>query len=159
MRRSKVLILLALLLVAAGACGDDDGGGSGSSSGSGSGTEPADDDDEGEATTLDIEETEAEVAVGDTVVIELAANPSVGDDWQLQEEPDGDVLELVDEEVGGIPEDCDGCGGTKTFTFEAVGEGVADLVVFNCYRCTSEGEPSETPPEPAEVEFTVEVSS
>jgi predicted secreted protein len=156
MRRSKVPICLLLLLLLAGACGDDDltdYGGDGDRDVNG---DPVAE--EGETTTLDAEETEAQVAVGDTVVVELEENPSVGDQWQLREEPDGDVLDLEDESIE-IEDDCDGCGGTKQFTFTAVGEGETTFVLFNCYRCSSEGEPSEEPPPPAEIEFTVEVAS
>jgi len=150
MRRSKVLISLVFLLLLAGACGDDSGGGGGTT------TEPTDG---GETVELDAGATEAEVAVGDTVEVDIEENASVGDDWRFAEDPDDDVLELVDErfELEG-EEGCAGCGGTVTFVFEAVGEGEAAFTLANCFRCTSEGEPSETPPEPAELEFTVVVS-
>ena len=147
--------MLALLL--AGACGDDsltDHSGDGDRDVNG---DPVEDD--GETVELGLDAQEAEVAVGDMVVVTLDENQSVGDLWQVAEEPDEAVLRFVEESVEVAQPDNDGGGGTKTFAYEAVGEGETSFVVANCYRCDSEGDSSETPPEPAEVEFTVEVTA
>ncbi len=150
MRRNPRILLVVVLLLAA-ACGDD-----------------TDDDDDQSSTDegtevvveLGLDEPEAEAVVGDAVVVTLDENQSVGDLWQLAEEPDDAVLSLIsDEAIGPEEEDCDGCGGTREIRFAAVGEGETSFVVANCFRCNSEGEPSEAPPEPAEVEFSVEVTS
>jgi predicted secreted protein len=161
MRRSKVLICLVLPVLLAAACSDDYSG-DGDRDVDGDPvetTEPADDDAGGEEAILDLEQTDVQVAVGDTVVVELEENASVGDDWELETEPDGAVLELVAESFDSDDPEADGAGGTVRFEFEAVGDGGTELTFANCYRCTSDGEPSEEPPEPAEVTFSVEVTA
>ncbi len=149
MRRPKVLILLVLLLAVV-ACGDDYGGG---------GDRDVNGDDlPGQTHELTVDESEADARVGDTVVIRIDENASVGDDWHVTVEPEAEVLEPAGEDFESEG-DCDGCGGTKVLSYDVVGEGEATVVLANCYRCTSDGEPSETPPEPAEVEFSVEVTA
>lgn len=144
MRRPKVPILLALLLLVVAACGDDGG-------------EADDTEDEGETVTLTVDEPDAEVAVGDNVEIRIEENASVGDDWRVTAEPDDTVLKLADEDVE-IEGDCDGCGGTRVLTYSAESEGEATVELENCFRCDSEGNPSEEPPDPPNLTFTVEVT-
>lgn len=141
MRRPKVLISLALLLPLLAACGDDEEGGDSG-------------DDRSETVTLTVDEPEADVRVGDTVEIELEENVSVGDDWQVTREPSEEVLELTDEAFESEG-DCDGCGGTKVLEYEVVGEGATSIELENCFRCDSEGNSTEDPPDPANVAFSV----
>jgi hypothetical protein len=148
MRRPKVPILLALLVPLA-ACGDDY---------SGNGDRDYGGDPVGETVTLTVDETEAEVSVGDHVVIELDENASIGDDWQVVAESDDAVLDLVDETTESEG-DCDGCGATLRRTYTAVAAGETTLELHNCYRCDTDGNSTEEPPEPGDLTFTVEVSS
>jgi predicted secreted protein len=156
MRRTTALLATSLLLLAA--CGDDYGG---------EGDRDVDGDPvetteatgtPGDAAVLTLEQTDVQVAVGDTVVIELDENPSVGDQWEVREDPDEAVLEFVEEAFAASDPEADGSGGVLQFVYEAVGDGGTQLTLFNCYRC-SDGEPSEEPPEPAEVTFSIEVTA
>lgn len=81
-----------------------------------------------------------DVGVGDRFVIELGANPSIGNSWRLRSEPDPAVIRLVDKkgDFPGPP----GAGGRQLFEFEATGPGVAELEIYDCYRCGSDDEPS-----------------
>ena len=153
MRRPKVPILLAALTLSLVACGDDYGGDPVE-------TTVADDDvDVDEAAVLDLDQRDVQVDVGDTVVIQLDENASVGDDWQRTQEPDTAVLRFVEESTEATGGDCDGCGGVRHFVYEAVGDGGTTIAAHNCYRCDTEGNSSEEPPEPADVEFSVEVTA
>jgi predicted secreted protein len=156
MRRPKVLILLALLTLFAAACGDDGYGGGGDDASDTTDTTEGPDD--GETAVLDLDQRDVQVAVGDTVVVELEENGSIGDDWEFREEPDEGVLRFDGDDYESDDPEAAGSGGTVRFSFEAVGDGGTQFTLYNCYRC-SDGEPSETPPEPAEVEFSVEVTA
>jgi predicted secreted protein len=151
MRRSLVPILLVLLLLAA-ACGDDSGG-----------DDPEDQPDTTEAAdepaaVLTAEERDVQVEVGDTVLLELEENQSVGDLWEIAEEPDAAVLELVDDSYEIDDPETDGGGGTARFVFEAVGDGGTTFVMHNCFRCDAEGNSSEDSGDP-DLEFSVEVTA
>jgi hypothetical protein len=140
MRRPKVLFSLTLLLPLLAAC---EGG-------------HINDLDEDETHVLTVDEPEAQAEVGDTVEVRIDENASVGDDWQVTSEPSDSVLVLVDEDVESEG-DCDGCGGTKVLTYEVVGEGATSIELHNCYRCDTDGNSSEDPPDPADLAFSVNV--
>ena len=139
--------MLAVLTLLLAACGDDD---------SGDGDRDANGDDRGETITLTVDEPDAEARVGDTIELRLDENASVGDDWRVTSEPSEAVLELTGEDFeseGG--DDCAGCGGTKVFTYDVVGEGATSIELHNCYRCDTEGNSTEDPPDPADLAFSV----
>jgi predicted secreted protein len=81
------------------------------------------------------------VEAGERFRVELDANPSVGDDWRLVGEPAPAIVELVDESFASEG-DAPGSGGTAIFTFSATGEGAAELMFFNCYRCNGADRPT-----------------
>jgi hypothetical protein len=56
-----------------------------------------------------------------------------------------------------IEGDCDGCGGTKVLTYEVVGQGATSIELHNCYRCDTEANITEDPPDPADLAFSVNV--
>ena len=145
MRRPKVLILFALLPVLLAACSDDY---------SGDGDRDVNGDDRSQTVTLTADEPEADVRVGDTVEIQLEENASVGDDWQVTSEPSDAVLELVDDDIE-VEDDCDGCGGTRTLTYDVVGQGATSIELHNCFRCDADGNSTEEPPAPADLAFSV----
>jgi predicted secreted protein len=151
MRRSLLPALLAVLLVVAG-CGDDS-----------KGDDPREEPDTTVATddpaaVLTAEERDVQVEVGDTVLLELDENQSVGDLWEFAEEPDAAVLELVDDSYEIDDPGTDGGGGTARFVFEAVGDGGTTFVMHNCFRCDDEGNSSEDSGD-ADLEFSVEVTA
>jgi predicted secreted protein len=159
---SLLLAVLALFTMACGDDADDDTGSTASDRGSEADEGDEDDDDEldlEDAPRLSLDEREVEVTEGGAVILGMDENQSVGDLWQFAEEPDGSVLELVEEDFEIEDPDTDGGGGTAYFVFEAVGDGETTFVMENCFRCNTDGESTETPPEPAEVEFRVEVTS
>ncbi len=93
-----------------------------------------------------------EAEVSDRFSITIGENPSIGDAWQLEEEGDPDVVQLVDQEWETDDPDVVGAGGTRVFTFEAVGPGETTIVAFNCFRCDDGTPPTTEPPEGVEIE-------
>jgi inhibitor of cysteine peptidase len=94
-----------------------------------------------------------EAEVSDRFAITIDENPSLGDAWQFQKEGDPEVVELVDDEWETSAEDPEtvGAGGTRTLTFEAVGPGETEIVLFNCFRCDDGKPPAEPPPGDIEI--------
>jgi predicted secreted protein len=89
------------------------------------------------------DETTVEVEVGTEIEVALPENASVGDRWDVRLEPDGSVAELVGStHEGDCTDDVTGCGGTRVFHVDATGEGTTTLELYNCWRCSAEGEPS-----------------
>ena len=86
------------------------------------------------------DDTDIEVDEGQRFAITLEENPSVGDDWVVQGEPDPDVAALVDTDYDADAPDMIGSGGARTFTFEADGAGETTIVLHNCFRCNADGE-------------------
>lgn len=89
-----------------------------------------------------------EAGVSDRFAITLDEDPSLGDAWQFRREADPDVVRLVDDEWQTLADDPEtvGAGGTRTLTFEAVGPGETEIVLFNCFRCDDGRPPAEPPP-------------
>ena len=97
-------------------------------------------------TTFGEDDGTVEVEAGDRFRIELAANPGVGDDWSLAQEPDPSVAVLVaDGFESDAGEDVVGAEGAEYFVFEAPAAGTTEIEFQYCYRgCGSaEGEPPE----------------
>lgn len=86
--------------------------------------------------------------MGEELVIEVAENPSVGDAWEISIPPDESVARVIGDTyvADEVDREMTGVGGTRSFTFEAVGAGETQVVVHNCYRCDAAGI---TPPEDA----------
>lgn len=112
------MIAVAATVLGLGACG---GGGGGSAFGQ--------------------EDTSIAVDAGSTFSIVLSENPSIGDDWRLDQPPDPAVAELVSDDYESEG-DAPGSGGTRVFTFAAKAPGTTELVLYDCYRCDGEGNPS-----------------
>lgn len=105
-----VALAIALLLLAA-ACGGSDGGSSNvtlTEADSGS--------------TIDAD-------VGEEIVVELAANPTTGYEWQLTDSLDVAVVEKVSQDYAqdSGSEDAVGAGGKDTWTFKAVAAGTTTI--------------------------------
>jgi predicted secreted protein len=86
------------------------------------------------------------VEPGDRFRIELAANPGVGDDWEVSRPPDPAVARLVEDGFeSDADEDVVGAPGLEYFVFEAVAPGRTEIELQYCYRgCGSaEGAPLE----------------
>ncbi|MFC1847763.1 protease inhibitor I42 family protein [Chloroflexota bacterium] len=82
----------------------------------------------GDTTTVDTSDSgsQIELAVGDTLRVELESNPTTGFMWVLAENSDGSVLqgeghEYVMDEAGEPPQP--GTGGKEFWTFTAVATG------------------------------------
>ena len=113
--------MTATLALALGACGGDGGA---------------------DVEVFTREDSGISVQVGERFAIELDANPSIGDDWRLVGGVDVGVVELEDQEfTSNEPEAETGGGGVESFVFEAVGTGVTELELFNCYRCLERESP------------------
>jgi inhibitor of cysteine peptidase len=89
----------------------------------------------GEAKTKSLELTKADngkpakLAVGDSLVIRLAGNPTTGFSWRTAKLT-GDAVKDAGEpnyQTDARPQGMVGVGGTYTFTFKAVKEGKSDL--------------------------------
>ncbi len=73
---------------------------------------------------------EIEVKKGQSLVISLDSNPTTGYTWELVEQPDGQILQQVGEELEFKPEsDRIGAGGTQTIRFDVVGVGQTALKI------------------------------
>lgn len=93
------------------------------------------------------------VAVGEEFVITMESNPTTGYRWELTQQVDQAIVELVDVDFQRRPDGRIGEGGFDQFTFRAVGEGTAEIA-FQYVR------PWENDIAPARVAtFTVDVAS
>lgn len=68
--------------------------------------------------------------MGDEVVISLESNATTGYTWQLETEPLVDVVRLVGDEYVEPDTDLVGAAGRQDLTFEAVGEGTAEIALW-----------------------------
>ncbi|MDY6794971.1 MAG: protease inhibitor I42 family protein [Actinomycetota bacterium] len=129
-------LLLAAMIFAGCGGGDSDGTSSG-----------------GAKTYTDSAET-IEVKVGDEFVIALDSNATTGYAWQLTENLDEDVVELVSSEyvMDEEAEEMVGAGGVEEWTFKATGEG-STTISLEYVRPWEEEEPPVR-----EEDFKVEVS-
>jgi len=144
LRRRSPLAVLALLLIVTvglGACGDDDEAET-STATEGETDDPAGadtdaDEPSGGPVQLTVEDSggSTDLAVGDTIVVTLPVGGGTGYSWQLNDQELTGVLELTDEtqervdpaEEGDEP--ITGAPEQQVFTFEAVGEGSAQLAL------------------------------
>lgn len=82
----------------------------------------------------------------DQIQIELASNPSTGYTW-VHETSSGSVVEQDGEPVFEQAPDCssgmDGCGGTETFSFTAVGIGTQKIALIYKRSWEDDEEPIE----------------
>ncbi|MBV6507348.1 MAG: hypothetical protein JJLCMIEE_00392 [Acidimicrobiales bacterium] len=108
--------------------------------GCGDSESPAPADNGDEPKSYGLSDDEIVVGNGDEFLIEIRENPSVGDAWQLIEDPDRAVVEFVDEEFVSDDPEATGAGGETTFTFRATGSGSTTLEMGNCYRCADDQE-------------------
>jgi len=72
-----------------------------------------------------------------TATIELYGNPSVGDSYSCTISPEGVVRQVSRNYASHAPRrgpPIAGVGGTSAWTFEAIAEGEAEIVVYNHYR-------------------------
>lgn len=118
MTRTARLLLVPLAVGAltfASACGDS------SDSGSGSTTTTAD------GGTVYTKSGSIALKVGERATIELEANPSTGYQWDLDADPDGDVVHIVSDHYVAAPTAVVGASGTQTIVIEGVGAGETQL--------------------------------
>jgi len=98
---------------------------------------------ESEEPTFGEDDRSVAVETGERFRVELAANPGVGDDWNLAKGPDPAVARLLEEGFeSDAGDDVVGAPGVEYFVFEAVAPGMTEIVLRYCYRgCGSaEGE-------------------
>ena len=95
--------------------------------------------------------TSVEVKVGDTVVLELEANPTTGYEWTFTA-GDTFVIEKSEYEPDPNPEELVGKGGTQTVTLKVTKTGTSDLT--GTYARSWE-----TPPADAQPDLTVTITS
>jgi inhibitor of cysteine peptidase len=71
--------------------------------------------------------TTVDVKVGDTVVVELDANPTTGFSWKLTA---GDTFEITDSKYVPDPDSqgMAGAGGTQVITLKVTRDGTSDLI-------------------------------
>jgi predicted secreted protein len=82
-----------------------------------------------------LEDTSLRVEPGDTFVIVVDDNASVGDMWSLSEEPDARVVDSAgDYYVSESDEGSVGGGGKRYFRFLAVESGTTAIELRNCFR-------------------------
>ena|SRR5688572_4263888 len=90
------------------------------------------------------------VQAGETFDLVLTSNPSTGYRWQLVEELDPDVIELVDQIYIAQDSTAIGSGGVDVWTMRAVNSGDA-TIMLGYYPPDNDNEPAET------VIFSIEV--
>lgn len=80
--------------------------------------------------------TEAEVAVGQRLVIDFGVyNPTVGDDYEVAQEPDATILANFQSESEYLGEkDEDGAPSTLRYTADAIAPGTTELKIDYYYR-------------------------
>lgn len=71
-----------------------------------------------------------EVGVGDELTVVLESNATTGYAWELETSPLADVVGLVDDVYVEPDTDLVGAPGRQELTFEAVGEGTAELSLW-----------------------------
>lgn len=125
-RRTWILLPVFVFCVLVISCGESES--------------PAPAEDGGEPETFGLSDDEIVVDAGDEFLIEIRENPSVGDAWQLTQDPDPAVIEYVDEEFVSDDPEATGAGGETTLTFRATGSGSTKLELGNCYRCSDDQE-------------------
>lgn len=127
---SRVATVLVAVLILAGACGGQE-----------------------EVPTYGVTAKTIEAEASDRFAITVDKNPSLGDAWQFKREVDPEVIRLVDDEWQTYADDPEtvGAGGTRTLTFEAVGPGETEILLFNCFRCDDGKPPAEPPPGDIEI--------
>ena len=162
-RRTPIALLVLALVAAVGlaACGDDEDPAVGADTDdttadaaadttAGDEGDDADDAGGGEAVELKVDDSggSTEVAVGDTIVVTLPVGGGTGYSWQLNGHEFTGVLELIDETQGRVDpvEEGDdpvvGAPEQQVFTFEAVGEGEAQIAI-SLYAPANQDEPEE----------------
>lgn len=118
---------VALLALAAGACS---GGGS-------SDDRP----DLPEEVVVDHTEATAEVAVGQTLVVDFGEiSSSIGDGWAVAVEPDPAVLGPGEEDSETVGEEVPGARSELWYSFDAVAEGTTSITFQYSYRGDTEVE-------------------
>lgn len=71
-----------------------------------------------------------DVGVGDELTVVLESNATTGYAWELETPPLADVVRLVDDVYVEPDTDLVGASGRQELTFEAVGEGTAELSLW-----------------------------
>ena len=79
------------------------------------------------ALTADDNGTTITVAVGGTITVTLAANPTTGYEWTLPTLQDTRVVRFVSSNYQAPSSPAMGTGGTTTFVFQAAGPGIAPV--------------------------------
>lgn len=92
-----------------------------------------------------------ELAVGQSVTLELQANPTTGYQWELSAEPDAAVVRVVSDTYVAPDSDAMGAGGTQRLVVEGVAAGSTTLEL----RYVRPWEADEPPAETAEFDITV----
>ena len=101
------------------------------------------DDSDAEPVAFTAPDTVFEVAVGDEVTIVLESNATTGYVWELETPPLADVVRLVDDVYVAPDTDLVGAPGRQELTFEAVGEGTAELSLWYVRTFEDPKEPAE----------------
>src|SRR5690625_4365724 len=130
--RAAALALSIALVPALGACSSDSGLDPNKISVNGG---DADDTNENEVLVRS-HATEAEVAVGQRLVIDFGVyNPTVGDDYEIAEEPDATILANVRSAAEYLGEkDEDGAAATLRYTADAIAPRTTELTIDYDYR-------------------------
>ena len=84
-----------------------------------------------------------EADVGDQVTIVLESNATTGYAWEVEQPPLADVVRFVDDRYVAPDSELVGAGGHQRLTFEAVGEGTAEIALWYVRSF-------DDPPEPAD---------
>lgn len=88
-----------------------------------------------------VDDTSVRVEPGDTFVVAVDDNASVGDQWSVSTEPDAAVVSADgDHFVSDTDEDVPGGGGTRYFEFTARESGNTTIELRNCFRGCHEPE-------------------
>ncbi|HSL28964.1 MAG TPA: protease inhibitor I42 family protein [Anaerolineales bacterium] len=90
------------------------------------------------------------VRAGETFDLVLTSNPSTGYRWQLVEELDPNVVELVDQVYIAQEPSAIGSGGVDAWTMRAINSGDA-TIMLGYYPLDNDNEPAET------IIFSIEV--
>ncbi len=101
---------------------------------------------DGNVVVVDTDVSEVELEVGNRLVIDLGSyNPSVGDDFEVAQEPDANILANFASESNYLgEEDEDGAPSSLQYTADAVAAGETEIKIDYYFRQEKSGERPDT---------------
>jgi|GEM_PF-1032940 len=137
--RAAALAIAVGLLAGLAGCSDDGGKGPSKVTAGGATTD-------GNVVLVDAEVSEVELEVGNRLVIDLGSyNPSVGDEFEVAQEPDANILANFTSESTYLgEEDEDGAPSSLRYSADAVAAGTTEIEIEYYFRQERTGDRPDT---------------